>query len=102
MRLRFSLFVFTILLVIPAFAEERNQDYGRLPLSFEENQGQLDRQIRFFSRGPGYGIFLTAGEAILRLNGQSASTVRMQVVGAAAHPEIEGIARSASTVNYLT
>jgi hypothetical protein len=29
-------------------------DYGKLPLSFEANQGQTDPQVRFTSRGNGY------------------------------------------------
>jgi len=41
--------------------------YARLPLSFELNQGQTDKAVRFLSRGPGYNLFLTAGEAVLTL-----------------------------------
>jgi uncharacterized repeat protein (TIGR01451 family) len=39
--------------------------YARLPLSFEPNLGQSDRQVKFLSRGHGYGLFLTADQAIL-------------------------------------
>src|SRR5215510_2344475 len=28
--------------------------YGKLPLSFESNEGQTDPQVRFLSHGPGY------------------------------------------------
>jgi len=28
--------------------------YGRLPMSFEENRGQTDPNVRFISRGSGY------------------------------------------------
>ncbi|MDD5502984.1 MAG: hypothetical protein PHH26_05945 [Candidatus Thermoplasmatota archaeon] len=41
--------------------------YGKLPLSFEANQGQTDKQARFLARGPGYGLFLTPTEAVLML-----------------------------------
>ena len=41
--------------------------YGRLPLSFEANQGQTDAQVRFLSRGNGYTLFLTGTEAVLSL-----------------------------------
>jgi len=41
--------------------------YGKLPLSFEANQGQSDPRVRFLSRGRGYGLFLTGGEAVLVL-----------------------------------
>ena len=40
------------------------QSYGKLPLSFEANQGQTDAQVRFLSRGPGYTLFLTGDEAV--------------------------------------
>src|SRR5262249_38784730 len=41
--------------------------YGQLPLSFEANQGQTDPQVRFLSRGDGYGLFLTPTQAVLTL-----------------------------------
>src|SRR2546422_4598360 len=43
--------------------------YGRLPLSFEANHGQMNSNVRFFSRGSGYGIFITPTEAVLSLAG---------------------------------
>jgi hypothetical protein len=42
-------------------------NYGKLPLSFEANQGQTDPQVKFLSRGPGYGLFLTGNGAMLEL-----------------------------------
>jgi hypothetical protein len=44
-----------------------SQTYGRLPLSFEANQGQTDAQVRFLARGPGYTVYLTSTEAVLAL-----------------------------------
>jgi len=41
--------------------------YGDLPLSFEENRGQTDSQVKFLARGAGYGVFLSATEAVLEL-----------------------------------
>ncbi|MBV8054982.1 MAG: hypothetical protein JO071_07055, partial [Deltaproteobacteria bacterium] len=41
--------------------------YGKLPLSFEANRGQSDRQVKFLSRGNGYALFLTPTEAVLSL-----------------------------------
>src|SRR5678815_3999266 len=34
-----------------------NENYGRVPMSFEANHGQADSKIEFFSRGRGYGLF---------------------------------------------
>ena len=42
--------------------------YGKLPLSFEVNQGQSDPDVKFLSRGRGYTLFLTATEAVLSLS----------------------------------
>jgi len=42
--------------------------YGKLPLSFEANQGQSDNRVKFLSRGPGYALFLTGTEAVLALS----------------------------------
>src|SRR5688572_16608032 len=36
-----------------------NRDYGKLPLSFEANQGQRADEVKFFCRGDGYSLFLT-------------------------------------------
>jgi hypothetical protein len=44
------------------------QRYGNLPLSFEINEGQVDRRTKFLSRGPGYELFLTATGLVLTLS----------------------------------
>ena len=41
--------------------------YSKLPLHFEPNQGQSDRQVKFLSRGNGSTLFLTPTEAVLAL-----------------------------------
>ena len=42
-------------------------NYGKLPLSFEPNQGQTDPSVKFVSRGSGYALFLTNDGAVLAL-----------------------------------
>src|SRR5437588_11008886 len=51
--------------IAPALALQ--SDYGNRPMVFEPNLGQTDPQARFLSRGPGYALFLTANDAVLRL-----------------------------------
>lgn len=46
----------------------------RLPLQFEANQGQVDEQVRFLARGPGYRLFLTVSESVLVLQQREATT----------------------------
>jgi hypothetical protein len=41
--------------------------YGKLPLSFEANQGQAPVPVKFLSHGRGYTVYLTADEAVLAL-----------------------------------
>jgi hypothetical protein len=59
-------------------------DLGQLPMSFEPNQGQTDPHVKFLARGAGYGVFLTADQAVLTLrsNASTSSVVRMQLAEA--------------------
>src|SRR5580698_4475909 len=43
------------------------ENFSRLPLTFEANQGQSSSQAQYISRGSGYTLFLTADEAALKL-----------------------------------
>ena len=44
---------------------------GRLPFSFEANQGQTDPAVKFLARGAGYTLFLTSREAMLSFRGKT-------------------------------
>ncbi|HKS97368.1 MAG TPA: hypothetical protein VJV74_14700, partial [Terriglobia bacterium] len=80
--------------------------FGRLPLSFELNQGQTDRQVKFLAHGSGYTLFLTGHEAVLTLQATkkperaNARQGRLQMAArlAAAHREP---AREARTMDVL-
>jgi uncharacterized repeat protein (TIGR01451 family) len=52
----------------PALLPRIAADYGKLPISFEVNQGQTDRSVKFLARGASYTLFLTPGEAVLSLH----------------------------------
>jgi Bacterial Ig-like domain (group 2)/IPT/TIG domain/Beta-propeller repeat/Galactose oxidase, central domain len=52
--------------------------YGNLPLSFEGNQGQMDSEVQFVSRGSGYLLFLTKSEAFIELQQQDASALALE------------------------
>ena len=52
------------------------QDYGRIPLSFEANQGQADKAVKFLSRGSGYSLFLTDSSAVLALRKPDGSNAK--------------------------
>ena len=53
-----------------------SENYGKFPLHFEANRGQIHKNVRFLSRGPGYSLYLTAGEAVLVLSKPNADTKR--------------------------
>ena len=44
-----------------------SEAYSKLPLSFEENRGQADNEVKYISRGAGYTLFLAPTEAVLAL-----------------------------------
>jgi hypothetical protein len=48
-----------------------------LPMFFEPNQGQTAPQVEFLARGAGYGLFLTADEAVLQLQPSAVSSERL-------------------------
>lgn len=105
---RFEFQVFALVVLVygtlpPAAARDaQTQIYGRLPLSFEANQGQVDSAVRFLSRGEGYTLFLTSTEAVLSLRGaQRDSIVRMRLVGGNRDPRLVGVSPRATKSNYL-
>ena len=105
------------------------ENYGKLPLSFEANQGQTDSQVDFLSRGSGYTMFLTPTEAVLSLSSPQSSqraqrrhanflsassapsavndpnpqstVVRMKLVGANPAPQVAGLEELPGKSNYF-
>ena len=82
------------------------ESYGKLPLSFEANQGQTDPQVRFLARGLGYSLFLTSSEAVLSLaraqgSDGNAAVLRMKFIGANPRSEVRGLEALPAKSNYL-
>jgi hypothetical protein len=94
------------------------QDYGKLPLSFEANQGQTDPQVKFLTRGSGYSLFLTDRAAVLSLSkgkgGQrdaaldadgkadvKTDVVRMELAGASGTLQVSGQEQLPGKANYF-
>jgi hypothetical protein len=93
--------------------------FGRLPLSFEENKGQIDGAVKFSSRGSGYELFLTSTEAVLLLRKprpveqdqrksvneaevREGSVLRLKMIGANTAARVEGQDELPGKVNYFT
>src|SRR5882672_756924 len=86
----FAVFTFLAAFALPAAAvtdASVSDTYGKLPLHFEANRGQTGKDVRFLARGAGYGLYLTASEAVLVLTKPDAKaqgksvTLRMSLVG---------------------
>lgn len=76
-------------------------NYGALPLSFEANAGQANASVKFLSRVGGYGLFLTADEAVL-VREAPGSVLRMRLAGAnSAAPPPLGEEQLPGTANYF-
>jgi hypothetical protein len=99
-----------------------NKAYGKLPLSFELNQGQTHREVKFLSRGPGYQLFLTQTEAVLafkkpcsycdepaakksdnksRTSEQERAVLRVKLVDANPAPQVTGLDELPGKSNYI-
>jgi hypothetical protein len=79
--------------------------YGRLPLSFIENQGQADPRIAYYVQSPGRSLYFTTDGYALRLSqgkGDDAKghTIKVELVGAAAE-RIESLERAPGIVSYF-
>ena len=116
----------------PATAQQTQRwaaAYGRLPMSFEENQGQTAREVRYVTHGGGYELFLTQREAVLALRAKThldfsprhraayiralrelrrtgkttpLTAIRMQFEGANPDPQVTGVDLLPTRVNYFT
>ena len=86
-------------------AAEVRAAFGRLPLSFEQNQGQSGEQVKFLARGNGYGLYLGSGEAALVFAGEpgkaDSSAVEMKFAGANPEVRVAGSDRLPGHSNYF-
>ena len=99
-----------------------SEDFGKLPLSFEPNCGQVDDQVGFISRGCGYNLFLTATDAVIAFSEEgrtgargndnydsvsssipdaSARGFRMRLLGANPNAKLRGLDELPGRINYL-
>jgi hypothetical protein len=84
--------------------------YSRLPLMFEPNRGQTDASVKFLAHGNGYGLYLTAKDAVLALQQSAASSqhparrtsaVSMRLAGTSSVAEPTGDVQLPGKSNYL-
>ena len=86
--------------------------FGKLPLSFEPNQGQFAEEIDFLTRGPGYALALSANEAALALEtgrpskmesgkAETPAILHMRLMGAHFSAPAEGVDELPGKTNYF-
>jgi hypothetical protein len=71
------------------------ENYGKLPMRFEVNQGQTDANVKFLVRGRGYSLFLTGSEAVVALKkplpiNSSATPPTNRAVSTSLHMRLSG------------
>src|SRR2546430_17602107 len=85
--------LFLIISCLPLFPEvattHGRDAYAKLPLSFEENKGQTDPQVKYLTRGPGFILYLTGKEIVLTSQDSSRGVLRMKLEGANQHAKVE-------------
>lgn len=97
-----------------ALKAQMSEAYGRLPLHFEANQGQIDNRVKFVSRGTHCNVFLTSTEAVLELiqpkpatrerpeqRGATRAAIRMAFVSANPQSIVTGREELPGKVNYF-
>ncbi len=98
------------------------QSFGKIPLSFEMNQGQADSAVRYLCRGNGYSFYLLADEVVLSLAGSAStkeneqnpasartsttltknhSVIRMQLENANPEPRMSGLDQLPGKTQYF-
>src|SRR5256885_2507625 len=79
------------------------EKYGKIPLSFEQNQGQAEAAVKFLSRGQGYSLFLLSDKAVLTLKPAKANplNIGLRLVGAISPTNLHGLDELPGMSNYF-
>lgn len=107
----------------PAPNVQVNESYGKLPLFFIPNEGQIDETVKFYEKGSGHATFFTPDGIYLRLVRRPRPDVSAQAVsdpiakdrlepksallrliplGATKHPQIVAEGMQQGKVNYFS
>jgi len=91
----------------PAAVSDESKDsitanYIKTPLAFESNEGQTDAQVDYLARGSGYTVFLTDGDAVLRItDGENQYAIRLSLANANENLQSSTQSELTSTSNYF-
>jgi uncharacterized protein (TIGR03437 family) len=85
----------------------RDESFGRLPLYFIENRGQMDRRVAFYLQGRDKTIFFTPSGVTLSLTGAAETkagsrwNLKLDFLGANPQVKIEGLAAAEASFSYF-
>ena len=81
----------------------RQESYGRLPLYFIENRGQVDRKVQFYAQGPGQRLAFTSREAVLSLSQGKGKVAKIHLTPVGMQPgiTIQALDPQEARFNYL-
>ncbi|HEY6391902.1 MAG TPA: SBBP repeat-containing protein [Bryobacteraceae bacterium] len=93
--------IISCLPLYPEVATQARDAYAKLPLSFEENKGQTDPQVKYLTHGPGFILYLTGKEMVLAGPDSSRGTLRMRLEGANPNARLEPLDKLPGITNYF-
>jgi len=68
------------------------QAFQSVPAWFEPNQGYADPQVKYYSRGAGYTLFMEKSGVVMNLAGETATaSMRISLAGGNSGPELEAL-----------
>jgi Bacterial Ig-like domain (group 1)/Beta-propeller repeat len=77
--------------------------YGKLPLSFVPNRGQIDSRVRYSLDAPGVSTFFLRDRISIALSdGERGQALELRFVGANPRAKIDALDRRGGRVNYIT
>ena len=79
----------------PTTQPRARSNFGNLPVAFEVNQGQADKQVKYLARTHGYTLFLTSSEAIFSIPSNSSNSSLFSVRRDVGPSEMRGELRPA-------
>lgn len=98
---RFGILMLLALFLATPACFARDSDSVKVPLTFEQNEGQTGPEVRFMSHSGARSVFLTDDAAILTSRaGGTGSTVTMRL-RRASHVEPQGESATGGVVNYF-
>jgi hypothetical protein len=81
------------------------EDYGKFPVAFIHNEGQVDKRVKYFERGGGHSTFFTQDGVTLSLRSSSTSprteSIKLTFFEANPNPEIVAAEPMEEKVNYF-